>query len=315
MKSPVLITGSHRSGKSYMVNGININNNFNLIHEPLNAGHKTGWIGLDINKYYTYINESNSYRFKEEFTRTIDKYKYRVNKQIEYISSIRDLSNVIKDIITSLKYKLNNNRPLIDDPFAVFSAEWFYREFNADVVIMIRHPASFVSSLKLLNYKFPFSHLLDQNKLVEDKLKKYEPELVEFVRDEKSIVEQGELLWRMIYDVVSQYKKTYNSDWFYIKFEDIVRNPEVTFENIYRHLGLTMNSDNLKNIKSHLAKSDKKSDKEAKLLPGSGEPGYNHSIEDHLTIYKKVLTPGEISYIKDKSKDIWQEYYSEEDWV
>jgi hypothetical protein len=311
MKSPVLITGSHRSGKSYVVNGININNDFNLIHEPLNAESKTGWLGIDINNYYTYIDSINSSLFREEFARTIEKYQYRLSRQIENILSIGDLKRIVRDILTTLRYKLNNNRPLIDDPFAIFSAEWFYREFNADVVILIRHPASFVSSLKLLNYRFSFEHLLNQKSLIEDKLKKYRSELVEFSKNEKTIVEQGELLWRMIYDTVRQYRESYNSDWIYIRFEDLIRNPEESFSKILEHLNITMNNGDLQRMIAHLSSTEKKPDKEAKLLAVNGT---DHTIEDHLNIYRKILTPGEISYIKHKSRDIWPEYYGEEDW-
>lgn len=42
------------------------------------------------------------------------------------------------------------SRPLVKDPFALFSAEWFADNFDAEVIVIVRHPAAVVSSIKRL---------------------------------------------------------------------------------------------------------------------------------------------------------------------
>ena len=311
MKSPLLVTGSHRSGKGYMIKMLNLRNEFNIVEEPLNISNNTGWIGSKIQNYFLYIDEANSSLFKKEFDKLIYKYDYRFFKQLSFISNFNDFKKVIKDYIVSIKYKYNNNRLLIDDPFAVFSAEWFYKEYNADVIIMIRHPASFVSSLKLLKYEFPFSHLSNQKNLVEFKLKKYKSQLDEYTIDKKSIVEQGVFLWMMIYDVVNQFRNKYKTDWMFVRFEDIIRYPETNIHEISQYVGLPTNSFITELEK---AKSSSISDKEIKLLDEQNKISNSYSTKDHLCSYKKILTEQEIAYVKEKAKNIWCEFYSDEDW-
>ncbi len=315
MKTPVLITGSHRSGKGYTINAINLNKSFNIIQEPLNIDSRIGWTGIDIPYYFTYINEKNSAYFKEKIINTIYNYDYRLSRQLKNIAGLREFLSVLKDFARSFKYKLNNKRPLIDDPFAIFSAEWFYKEINVDIIIMIRHPASFISSLKLLNYDFPFSHLFNQKKLIEGPLHKYALEIEEFTNKKKSIVEQGVLLWRMIYDVVCQYRKNYSSDWLFIRFEDVVRNPEIHLKEIYKYTGLSADNINFKTLKIDLSKNFSKEDKEVKLLLKENKINDKYSIEDHLNCYKIILTDSEIQYIKETARGVWMEYYTEDEWI
>jgi hypothetical protein len=314
-KPPVLITGAHRSGKSYTVRGININNEFNIIHEPLNINSRIGWTGIKIPNYFLYIDHNNSRLFKPEFERMLYKYEYRLTKQLKEMTGLKDLTQVIKDLIVSLKYRANNNRTLIDDPFAVFSAEWFHKEFGSDVIIMVRHPASFAGSLKLLNYRFPFSHILNQENLIEGKLSSYRSEITEFASGNKSVVEQGVLLWRVIYDIVNQYRNKYGSKWLFLRFEDIVRIPESSFNNIYKYLGLSLCPTDLQKINSRLFGTGQTQDKEARLMIDKNIPGYVYSIEDHLGSYKNVLSETEILYVKERSKDVWNNFYTDEDWL
>jgi hypothetical protein len=309
MKRPLLITGSHRSGKSYTVKGLNINNDFNIIHEPLNNDSGIGWIGLDNLNYFTYIHKDNSHLFKKEFDRTIYDYDYRAAKQFYRDTGIGNAYRIVNDIIRSFRYKLNNKRALLDDPFAVFSAEWFYEQYNADIIIMIRHPASFVSSLKLLNYSFDFSHILDQKHLVDNKLQNYISELIEFTTKEKSIVEQGELLWRMIYDVVGRYRDIYNSKWLFLCFEDIVRYPDENYERMLNYAGVRLDKTDIQKIKSRICKTA--NDKEVEILNKNVN---DYSITDHLKRFRTLLTANEIDYIKMKSEVVWKQFYTEEDW-
>ena len=47
-------------------------------------------------------------------------------------------------------------RPLLKDPIAIMSCEWLAETFNMDVIVVIRHPAAFVASLKVAGWEFAF---------------------------------------------------------------------------------------------------------------------------------------------------------------
>lgn len=313
-KAPVLVTGSHRSGKGLTINAINLNGDFNIIQEPFNPDSKIGWTGINVPYYYVYINDSLKDMYRKELSLTIYNYKYRITKQLKEITNPKEYFSVLKDILNSYKFRFNCKRPLIDDPFALFSAGWFYNEFDARVIIMIRHPANFVSSLKLLNYEFPFSHLLNQKDLVNKKLKKYLPEITEFAISKKSIVEQGTLLWRLLYDVVVQYRQEFDSQWFFVRFEDIVRYPEVYLKDLYDYIDLPINGICFNELKKKYSLSFSRTDKEIKVLLDQNRIKNNYSIEAHLGIYKTILNKSEIAFVKNNSREIWKEFYTESDW-
>ncbi len=52
------------------------------------------------------------------------------------------------DYVNYYKYRMYNIRPLIKDPIGLFSYKWLVSKFDMDVLVLIKHPAAFVSSLK-----------------------------------------------------------------------------------------------------------------------------------------------------------------------
>jgi hypothetical protein len=73
--------------------------------------------------------------------------------------------------------RLGRRRLLIRDPFDVFSLDWFVRRLNCSVVVVVRHPAAVVSSLKRLGYIFDFRNLLQQPLLMADRLERFRPQM------------------------------------------------------------------------------------------------------------------------------------------
>jgi hypothetical protein len=80
----------------------------------------------------------------------------------------------------SLRHRLNGSAALIKDPFAFFSSEWLAERFDMAVVVVIRHPAAFVSSIINLNWSHPFSHFLEQTLLLNERLVPFEDEIREY---------------------------------------------------------------------------------------------------------------------------------------
>ena len=85
-------------------------------------------------------------------------------------------------------------------PLACMASEWIHRTFNMDVIVLIRHPAAFVLSLKRLNFRVDFNEFLKQKELMDDYLNKYTNLFKN--RVEFSIIEEGAILWNCIYSVL-----------------------------------------------------------------------------------------------------------------
>jgi hypothetical protein len=95
---------------------------------------------------------------------------------------------------------MQGQRALIKDPFALFSAPWFAERLNCNVVITVRHPAGFASSLKRLGWNYDFRNLLDQPLLMRDHLEADRAAMESMPHDD--IIGQGALLWKFIYRFV-----------------------------------------------------------------------------------------------------------------
>jgi len=311
MQKPILVTGSHRSGKTFCANGLMASGELNRVHQPLSLNTRVGLSGLKLKYWYTYINKSNEYVYKDKLY-SVTKYDYYLLDQIKNINSIKDIVSIFRDLTLNLNKKLNKKRPLIDDPFALFSADWFYEAFDIDVVIMVRHPASFVASLKMLDLNFPFYHLLNQDELIKQKIAPFKDEIIEYSKEKKNVVEQGILLWRIIYYVVMNFYKHYNDQWFFVRFEDLIKSPDQEFKKMYSRLGLKYDEKTRKRLEKYLRMvSTKELRKESNMI---NTYIYKYPIEIQLYNFRNKLDDKEISLIKENTADIWPHFYSDEEW-
>ena len=229
-QKPILVTGSHASGSTWVGKMIALSSSVGYIKEPFNLEHRLGICSAEFERWFTYISQENELLFYEDIKQTIN-FSYNLKAEIESVKSLRDILRLARDYSNFYRYKFSRARPLLKDPIAVFSAEWLAKKFDMDVVILVRHPAAFVSSFKKKNWKFDFSHFTKQPLLMEQYLYPFKAEIIEAASKEYDAVEQASLLWKLIYFVVTKY---YNShqDWLFIKHEDISLNPIQEFQKI-----------------------------------------------------------------------------------
>jgi len=308
MKKPIVVTGSHRSGTTWAGKMISLNKDVGYIREPFNINLRPGYSKLILNYWFTYI--SNSYPNKEKIKNeliNILNFKYQLYEQIQRGDNFKDFLRTGREFSKYLINSFFNKRPLLKDPIAIMSTEWLYRTFDMDVIVLIRHPASFVSSLKRLNWKFQFSNLLKQEELMKEKLYPFKDEIENYTINEKGIIDQAILLWRIIYYVVKEYRKKY-PNWIFERHEDLAKNPIEGFRGIYKKIGLNYT----KSIENKIAKySSLKNPKEVSIKQAGN---IKRNSKSQVAIFKKRLSAREIEYIKEKTKDIWTYFYNDNDW-
>jgi hypothetical protein len=197
--------------------------------------------------------------------------------------------------------------PLIKDPIALMSAEWLGSRFDMNVIVMIRHPAAFVSSMKRLNWGFdPSRWALSQPSLLKDHLVPLEEE-IKILRDSKSdIIDQTALFWKVLYFVVLKYKEIYR-DWIYLRHEDISLNPLVEFQRLFEKLGLDFTNKVQEEIVEYSSESNPShSTGVDKLLKLNSKKIISH--------WKSVLSSQEKKRIKEIVGEVSKFYYSDSDW-
>lgn len=199
----------------------------------------------------------------------------------------------------------HEKRPLIKDPIAIFSALWLYENFQTENVILIRHPAAFVSSLKRVGWHFNFENFLKQKPLMTDYLHPFEKDMLTASGD---MIERSSILWNCIHHVIHEYQLKF-PDWIYLRHMDISLNPMIEFEKLFTRLNLPF-TEKIKNYISLTTGSKNPAEVSA--------PGKLHQLKRdsaaNVKNWKKRLTKAEINLIRDITAPVAGYFYSDRDW-
>jgi hypothetical protein len=302
----ILVTGAHRSGTTWVGKMLAASDQVGYISEPLNVLHRPGVMRTPVKHWYTYICEENEGEYRSALQETIN-FQYHTLKEIKSLKSIRDMMRMGRDWATFSRGRKNQQRALVKDPFAVFSSLWFYKRLGCNVVITVRHPAGFVSSLKRLNWLFDFSDLLAQPLLIRDLLSQFLSELEEMVRSPGDLIERSCLLWRIVYSVVARFREQ-QPDFLVIRHEDLANNSIKEYRSLYKSLGVGFTPQIEREI---INSSSVKNPREA---PSRVRHSYKLNSQANINQWKQRLDKLEIKQIRNLTADIAPIFYSVEDW-
>jgi hypothetical protein len=302
--APILLTGAHRTGTTWAGRMLAADADTAYISEPLNVLHRPGVFHAKVSHWYQYICEENEGEFLPAFQHLLE-YDYFLWDEIKSIRSRRDFLRMGRDFMIFYNALEHGQRALIKDPFAVFSIPWFVKRLNCKVVITVRHPAGFVSSLQKLDWKFDFNDLLDQSLLMRDHLELFREPMQAIQADD--MIGQASLLWKMIYSVVDQFRKT-NPEWVVIRNEDFARDPVNRYRELYSTLGL--------DFTSHVEKEITNSSSSENPTELSLKKTHSVKMDSVASIrnWRKRLSEEEIKRIRVMTEGVSELYYSNEDW-
>jgi hypothetical protein len=297
MKKPILVTGAHRSGSTWVGKIISGASNVRYVHEPFNI-HITRQ-NSPINLWFQHANENYSFVYQAEILSYLLSFcsPYRICYRSKFENQFS--TKAVYNYLVELKSRLLN-RTLIKDPLALFSAEWIYKTLDSDIIVIIRHPAAFVASLKRKGWTFDFTHFTQQPDLMRSIPISYQNEVLDILENEKEIVDQGILLWNIIYATVLKYKENYQDSWYFVKHEELSQRPFTEFEKIFQFLNLRFD----KNVKDQIKKST-----QAKTTSE-----FNRNSIENIKSWKEDLSVDEISQIKLGTMSVWHKYYDKRDW-
>jgi len=302
----ILVTGIHRSGTTFVGKMLSAAPGTGYVQEPFNPD-----FGLEgIDAWYQYITEgmpqesyyadivrkliSGQARFKKRsgrkdgLLRKIGKKMFGSRDYLEYLASTR---------------LPGSRRLILKDPLASLSSEWFHRKFEMDVLILLRHPAAFITSTKRLGWDFDFSNLTGQTPLMEEYLKS-----ILAPHDPASMTpwQRGALLWQCIYSVLDVFEHR-NSHMKMIRLEDISANPEEKFREIHKFMNLPFTEKSLNTIRESTGSDNpvKASDGQAHLLKRN-----SRKLTD---VWKKNFDKETLNDIRKLAGPMAEKYYGE-DW-
>jgi hypothetical protein len=301
---PILVTGAHRTGTTWVGKMLAAHPQAAYISEPLNVLHRPGVLRASVDHWYAYIIKENEGKYLPAF-RELLTFRYHLLDEVRSLRSRKDLLRMGRDYFIFLNGRLRGQRPVLKDPFAVFSIPWFAERLNCRVVITIRHPAGFASSLKRLNWPFDFSDLLAQPALLRDHLGSDRAEMESMPEDD--IIGQASLLWRMVYRVVDSARKLH-PDLIVVRHEDISLDPPAGFRQLYEALGLDY-TDKVQQTILNSSSSENPAELSRKKV---------HSVKldsrANMDNWKRRLSADEITRIRKITGEVAHIFYPEQGW-
>jgi hypothetical protein len=274
------------------------------ISEPLNVLHRPGVFHTRVECWYQYICEENENKYLPAFQELLE-FDYNLWDEIRSLRSRKDLLRMGRDFLIFYNGLMRGQRVLLKDPFAVFSTPWFAKRLNCKIVITVRHPAAFASSLKRLNWPFNFQDLLSQPLLLRDHLEPYRHEMQSMKPDD--VIGQAALLWKLIYRSV-HLTRLQHPDFIVVRHEDLSRDPIPGYREMYKSLGLDFNP----RVEKVILNSS--SSENPKELSKNKVHGFKLDSRANIEIWKKRMTAEEIEHVREITQEISPFYYSEAEW-
>lgn len=304
---PILVTGAHRSGTTWVGQVLSVPPEVAYLHEPLNLTTRPGICAVPKDNWYPYIESGNEAQYFPALQDTIH-YRYNVAAEIGSSPRLVDLARLIRDLATfSANRYFHKPRVLIKDPFALFSAAWFEKEVGTRNVILIRHPAAFISSILKKGWAFPFQHWLNQPNLIENLLSPFRQEIELHAKSELPLIDQAILLWNSIHYVISGYQKQY-PDWLFVKHEALCEAPKEQFRSLYQELDLPWTSQ----VESYISS---RSSSENPIDPIENTVFDIHrNSKSVISVWKDRLTKDQIDHIRQKTEAVYESFYGDADW-
>jgi hypothetical protein len=302
---PILVTGSHRSGTTWVGRMLALDPGVGYIREPFNPDRWPSWMRSRPPHWFEYVCAEDEAAFAPQ-VRDMLAFRYPIRNLVA-ARSTGDVRRLVSEYRSSRDFRRRGVRPLLKDPIAVLSSEWLADRFGAEIVLLIRHPAAFASSIKRLDWAFDFRSWTAQPLLLRDLLGPYEAEIRSFAEHERDLIDQSILLWNAIHHVILGYRERHPG-WTFLRHEDLCEDPVGGFRGLFEHLGLTWDAATAEAIASS------SSDESAKEVPASQRHNVRRDSKAARWTWLKRLTRDEQDRIRAGTAAVAAAFYGPEDW-
>ena len=309
MKRPILVTGCPRSGTTWVGSVLAHAPGLAYIHEPFNPG-AGPFTRAPFVRQFQHVTAANEHLYKASLRETLAFYfdlkqRLRTIARTPVEGRAGAVGHALKTWAAFRVHRLSGWwRALVKDPIALLSAEWLASRFNMDVVVLVRHPAGFVSSAlrhpQILTAPAAF---LDQPELMEGLLARFRPDLLD--AGAMSDLERAILQWRLLNDVVDTYRKRHPS-WIFVRHEDLCADPPTAFQDLGRRLGVRLPARTMRVLDRY---------------SHAGNAAENNTTWDLRrdsravpALWKTRLTEEQVSVIRARTADVADRFYAPHEW-
>lgn len=307
IKNWIFVTGAIRSGTTFVGDILSSPWEVDYIHEPFNP--QCGIPGF--NSWYPYIRpnlDTQDMQCHHQLTKDIFTYDLTLRSKIyrkdPWSRKITKWAIGSRGPFYLRWAKLNpfHKAAVIKDPTGSFLTEYLYTQFQVKPVIVIKHPASFIASIKRLQWWQSMERITNKPHLITD----YFTDDEEFIhRDYSDPLVSTAAYWRATYKVLLAQANKYPS-WQIITHEQLSQKPLHVFKKLYRNLDLPWHQ----SIESRIIKLTQNN--------GSGEAkkgvvqDFNRNSSEIFKLRVKSLSWAERKMIFDVVQDVALSIYNRE---
>jgi hypothetical protein len=303
---PILVTGMARSGTTWVGRMLEASGEVFYIDEPLNVGHSPGLLDKTIDRWYPYICMENESEYIGAI-RDLVSLRYHILAELKSARSWLDVRHAAKSWRRFTLARLSRKRPLIKEPHAVLSTEWFASRVGCQVVVTVRHPAGVVSSWRRLGWDFDFENILSQPFATRDLLGPFRSDVGRMSLQSGDLVGRVALLWRIVYSLVAQLQ-TRLPDLRVVRQEDLSRCPEKNYAELYEALDLSLTEGALERIRQTSSAENPRE------IRRQDPYSFQVDSEANLWNWKERLSTDEVDRVRSLTKDVAGLYYGGADW-
>ncbi len=302
--APILVTGANRSGTTWVGRIIASANNVRYVHEPFNHQHldpEYRLIPPPFRHHYHHVSPDEAHRVKRYLM-------YRMGWTYPWLADVRDQPGLRRLVGATRRWLRTpgRGRPLVKDPIALMSAEWLERSLGMLVVVTIRHPAAYVSSILRLNWPMRPHVFLRQPVLMEGLLAPLAGRIQAQHRRQNDPLGDAILAWNVFHHVIADYRRRH-PHWLYFRHEDLSLDYVRLFREMFAKLGLSFGHRQEMLLETLCGPANPAE---------AGEEIHQLKRDSRANIWnwKKRLGRDQIRRIREETADIAALFYSEEDW-
>lgn len=306
---PILVTGAPRSGSTWVGNILSLDRGSGYIHEPFNKDCPDGYCQARFAHAFTYVTAANEGPYYTALRDTLA-WRYSLGAERKTLRTPRQLARMARDFGYFETKRRAGARVILKDPLALFSADWLAQRFGTEVVVVIRHPAAFVASLRIAGWhRVRFAMFRDQPQLMQDRLAPFADEVAAAAARMPDAIDAGVLLWKLLHHHIQRLQQEH-PDWIFVRHEDLSRDPTEGFRTLFDRLGLDFSDE----VRRKLMQSSDTAALISKLsLFGTRRRTVRNS-HDALAAFRKRLSSEEITRIRAGAGPLGAHFYPKADW-
>lgn len=307
--APILVTGAPRSGSTWVGNVLALAAGTGIVYEPFNRGNPAGRCRAHFPFGATYVTAETEAPYLAPLGDTLA-WRYSLRAELAEARSPRALARMARDLAYFATMRRRRARMIMKDPLALYSANWIAERFGAAVVVVIRHPAGFVASMRAAGWdRLAFRNFLDQTRLMEDRLAPFRDEVAAAVETGLDGIEASMLRWKLMHHHIARLADEH-PDWTFVRHEDLCRDPAPAFRALYARLGLQFTA----GVAAALETFTTDSGALGRRSLFNARRRTMRDSGDSTRRFRERLAGDEIDRIRAGTAPLWQHFYTGADW-